>query len=80
MPASLALVLEKAYDEVTIQVCHDADRLDIGRVGIRPDPQYFYTAPAKDLAGRDACETLDDVQVELTCPERFAPTPRWDRW
>lgn len=67
-------------DDLTVQVCHDADRLDIGRVGIQPDPRFFYTAPAKDLAGRDACESLDAVHVDLTCPEHFAPTPRWDRW
>lgn len=31
-----------------VQVCWDADRLDLGRVGIRPDPRYLCTAPAKD--------------------------------
>ena len=31
----------------TIMVCWDADRLDLGRVGIRPDPAYLCTPGAK---------------------------------
>lgn len=31
----------------TVQTCWDADRLDIGRVGIIPDPDYLCTDPAK---------------------------------
>lgn len=30
-----------------IQVCWDADRLDLGRVGILPNPKYLCTATAK---------------------------------
>lgn len=30
-----------------VQVCWDSDRLDLGRVGIRPDPRYLCTAHAK---------------------------------
>ena len=30
-----------------VQVCWDSDRLDLGRVGIRPDPRYLCTEPAK---------------------------------
>lgn len=33
--------------DVTIQTCWDADRLDLGRVGIRPDPARLCTDPAK---------------------------------
>lgn len=33
--------------DVTIQTCWDADRLDLFRVGIRPDPQYLCTEVAK---------------------------------
>lgn len=36
-------------DNVTVQTCWDADRLDLGRVGIRPDPQYLCTKAAKKL-------------------------------
>ena len=34
-------------DDVTIQTCWDADRLDLYRVGEIPDPKYLYTAVAK---------------------------------
>jgi uncharacterized protein len=33
--------------DVTVQTCWDADRLDLGRVGIRPDPFYLCTAVAR---------------------------------
>jgi uncharacterized protein len=35
--------------DVTVQSCWDADRLDLGRVGIRPDPGRLCTAAAKRL-------------------------------
>ena len=28
-------------DDATIQTCWDADRLDLGRVGVFPSPQYL---------------------------------------
>jgi len=34
-------------DNITIQICWDSDRLDIWRLGIEPDPKYFYTGLAK---------------------------------
>jgi len=34
--------------DVTVQTCWDADRLDIGRVGIRLDPRYLCTTAARD--------------------------------
>jgi uncharacterized protein len=33
---------------VTVQTCWDADRLDLGRIGIRPNPRYLCTDAAKD--------------------------------
>ena len=33
--------------DTTVQVCWDADRLDLGRVGIRPDPDRLCTNTAK---------------------------------
>ncbi len=35
-------------EDITICTCWDADRLDLGRVGIVPDPKYLCTEPAKD--------------------------------
>jgi len=34
--------------DVTVQTCWDADRLDLGRVGRRPDPRRLCTAAARD--------------------------------
>src|SRR5262249_9782858 len=36
--------------EVTIQTCWDADRLDLGRVGIKPKPHLLCTDAARALA------------------------------
>jgi uncharacterized protein len=33
--------------EITVQTCWDADRLDLGRIGVRPNPHYLCTAAAK---------------------------------
>jgi uncharacterized protein len=35
------------HQNTTIKTCWDADRLDLGRVGIVPDPKYLCTAEAK---------------------------------
>jgi uncharacterized protein len=40
----------KTDGDVTVQTCWDADRLDLGRVGIRPHPKYLCTVAAKDPA------------------------------
>jgi uncharacterized protein len=34
--------------DVTVRTCWDADRLDLGRVGIRPNPLYLCTATGRD--------------------------------
>jgi uncharacterized protein len=34
--------------DITVQTCWDADRLDLGRVGIRPQACYLCTAVARD--------------------------------
>jgi len=36
--------------DVTVQVCWDADRLDLGRVGIEPDARYLCTPAAREPA------------------------------
>jgi uncharacterized protein len=67
-------------DSPTIRVCHDADRLDLGRVGTKLDARFLNTPPAIDLARRDAPEELDQKVLDVTLPEYLKPTPRWDRW
>lgn len=36
------------HADITVQTCCDADRLDLGRVGKIPDPQFLSTDAAKD--------------------------------
>src|SRR5512139_3901866 len=36
--------------DITVQTCWDADRLDLGRVGITPEVRYLCTEPARDSA------------------------------
>jgi len=36
--------------ELTVQTCWDADRLDLGRIGIRPVPRRLCTPAAKEAA------------------------------
>ncbi len=36
--------------EVTVQTCWDADRLDLGRIDIKPDPRHLCTPAARDPA------------------------------
>lgn len=38
--------------DITVQTCWDADRLDLGRVGIKPNPNYLCTQAAKDVVTR----------------------------
>lgn len=38
-----------------VQVCWDADRLDLGRVDVRPDPKYLCTDMAKDPQFIEEC-------------------------
>ncbi len=37
-------------NDITVMTCWDADRLDLGRIGIMPDPNYLCTDAAKDPA------------------------------
>ena len=38
---------QRLHPDVTIQTCWDSDRLDLGRVGITPDPGHLGTDAAK---------------------------------
>lgn len=37
-------------EAITIHTCWDADRLDLGRIGIEPRPKYLCTSAAKEPA------------------------------
>lgn len=38
---------ERTHPDITVQTCWDADRLDLGRVGVQPHPSRLCTAAAK---------------------------------
>jgi len=41
-------------ENITVMTCWDADRLDLGRVGVEPDPRLLCTEAAKDKSVRHA--------------------------
>lgn len=43
----------KLYKDIFVQICLDADKLDIGRVGIIPEEEYFFTGYAKELVAKE---------------------------
>ena len=51
--------------DITVVTCWDADRLDLGRVNIAPQPDYLGTAPARRI------ETI--VWAERRSREGFVP-------
>lgn len=54
---------------VTVETCWDADRLDIGRVGIEPDSNYLFGEEAKRIADykdMDVLRTYREVKLNLT--------------
>ncbi|QDU76086.1 hypothetical protein Pan97_31310 [Bremerella volcania] len=60
------------HADVTIGTCWDSDRLDLGRVGMQPDPYYLNTDEAKRK------ETIDWAHGRAT----FYVVPEWiaERW
>ena len=51
--------------EPTLAVCLDADRLDLGRVGITPDPLRLSTSTAKSIASG----------LPIAFPSKTSPSP-----
>lgn len=37
------------YKDLIVQICFDSDKLDLGRVGIHPDPKRMFTSYSKQL-------------------------------
>ena len=46
--------LGRLTHDLTIQTCWDADRLDLGRLGMRPNPTYLGTKIARDAGFLEA--------------------------
>jgi uncharacterized protein len=58
---------ERTHPDITIQTCWDADRLDLGRVGITPHPSYLCT----DVARRPATIQWADGRASLGVVPEF---------
>jgi uncharacterized protein len=52
---------DQTQTDQTLAVCLDADRLDLGRVGITPDPTQLSTSTARDIANRLAWQELESI-------------------
>ncbi len=63
-------------DSVTVLTCWDADRLDLGRVGIMPDPRYLGTKAARDIAMIDWAHTRAVTEVRPTIVDTWNIPPR----
>jgi uncharacterized protein len=63
---------ERTHPDVTIRTCWDADRLDLGRVGITPHPKYLGTEAAK----RPEMIEWADGRASF----RVVPNFVWDEW
>jgi uncharacterized protein len=51
--------------DLTVQVCWDADRLDLGRVGIRPDPHRLCTDAGRAMISWAHRRAIDDWEPEI---------------
>ena len=63
---------ERTHPDVTIQTCWDADRLDLGRVGISPHPSRLCT----EVARRPETIRWADGQATF----RVVPEFVWEEW
>jgi uncharacterized protein len=81
---------ERTHPDITIQSCWDADRLDLGRVGITPRPSRLCTPAAKSPAmigwadGRASLGLVpafvrEDWAIDLEPTESFPPRARTRR-
>jgi len=51
------------YNDIIVQICFDADKMDIERVGIIPDKKYFLTQYAKELITNPRSERGNTVAI-----------------
>jgi uncharacterized protein len=76
---------ERTHPDVSVQTCFDADRLDLGRVGVMPDPSRLCTPAAKTKAllqwadGRACFRVIPQLIAEewgVNCKEEGRKTLR----
>lgn len=56
---------EHKMDEPTVDACFDADRLDLWRCGIKPDPAKMATTQGAKLAGEITPEKMIELMESL---------------
>jgi len=56
---------KRHHKDPTIGTCLDADRLDIGRIGIDPDPKFMSTGFGREIAGNNY--TYDNLKKITKC-------------
>jgi uncharacterized protein len=65
-------------DSETVLTCWDADRLDLGRVGIMPDPRYLGTKAARDPVMIDWAHERAEPEYEPPIVAVWdIPRPAW---
>jgi uncharacterized protein len=52
---------ERHHNDPTIGTCWDADRLDIGRIGIDPDPEFMNTDFGREIAGNGSVKDSKNI-------------------
>lgn len=65
--------------DITIQTCWDADRLDLGRVGICPEPRKLCTPAARKLIRWADGRACFEVVPDLVADEWGIDTEGWGR-
>ena len=63
-------------DSITVLTCWDADRLDLGRVGIMPDPRYLCTKAGRDFAMIDWAHTRAVTEMRPAIVDSWGIPPR----
>jgi len=58
---------QEHHEDITISTCWDADRLDLGRVGIVPDPAYMSTNFGREIAAHGLIGPF--LEAALKAPE-----------
>lgn len=62
---------ELFHDDVTIGTCWDADRLDIGRIGLVANPAYLNTDIAKTIAAQKRFDYLEQMPLRTINPNEL---------
>jgi uncharacterized protein len=72
----------RTHPDITVQNCFDADRLDLGRVGIKPSRKYLSTEIAKreDIMTWSNDRAVRQFVPELVKDDWGLELPQYRRW